>query len=105
MPTQIDDLIAQRAALDRKILELQSTAKAEAVARVRQLMDEHGLVPADLASPAKAKPGPSTKKVAAKYCDPATGTTWSGRGLKPKWLAAALSDGKSLQDFAIESRA
>ena len=41
------------------------------------------------------------KKVAAKYRDPSTGQTWTGRGLKPKWLQAALTTGKSLEDFAI----
>ena len=33
--------------------------------------------------------------------DPATGTTWSGRGLQPKWLKAALASGRKLSDFAV----
>ena len=40
------------------------------------------------------------KKVAPKYRGPG-GETWTGRGLKPKWLAAALKDGKKLEDFLI----
>ena len=43
----------------------------------------------------------SGRKVAAKYRDPETGQTWTGRGLKPKWLAAALDAGKQLADFAV----
>jgi DNA-binding protein H-NS len=39
--------------------------------------------------------------VAPKYRDPATGATWAGRGLKPRWLAAAIKSGKSLEAFAI----
>jgi DNA-binding protein H-NS len=39
--------------------------------------------------------------VAPKYRDPETGTTWAGRGLKPRWLTAAMKSGKSLEDFAI----
>lgn len=35
----------------------------------------------------------------AKYRDAASGQTWSGRGLKPKWLVEALGAGKSLADF------
>jgi DNA-binding protein H-NS len=27
--------------------------------------------------------------------------TWSGRGLQPKWLTAALKAGKSIEDFRI----
>jgi len=29
--------------------------------------------------------------------------TWAGRGLKPRWLAAALKAGKKLEDFSIEA--
>src|SRR5271165_3288331 len=40
--------------------------------------------------------------VAAKYRNPENpAETWAGRGLKPRWLAAALKSGKKLEDFAI----
>jgi DNA-binding protein H-NS len=40
--------------------------------------------------------------VAPKYRNPANpGETWAGRGLKPRWLAAALKAGKKLEDFII----
>jgi DNA-binding protein H-NS len=39
--------------------------------------------------------------VAPKYRDPETGATWAGRGLKPRWLTAAMKSGKSLEAFAI----
>ena len=41
------------------------------------------------------------KKVAAKYRDRA-GNTWAGRGAKPRWLVAAIKEGKKLEDFAVE---
>src|SRR4051812_38266431 len=44
------------------------------------------------------------KKVPAKYRDKA-GNTWAGRGAKPRWLAAAIKEGKKLEDFAIEKTA
>jgi len=41
-------------------------------------------------------------KVVAKYRDPATGQTWSGRGLRPRWLTTAVvEEGKALDDFLI----
>ena len=40
------------------------------------------------------------KKVKPKYRGP-DGETWSGRGLPPKWMAAALKGGKSKDDFLI----
>ena len=43
-------------------------------------------------------------KVAPKYRNPENpAETWAGRGLKPRWLAAALKSGKKLDDFMIGS--
>jgi DNA-binding protein H-NS len=40
--------------------------------------------------------------VAPKYRNPENSTeTWAGRGLKPRWLVAAMKGGKKLEDFAI----
>jgi DNA-binding protein H-NS len=41
-------------------------------------------------------------KIAPKYRNPNNPSeTWAGRGLKPKWLAAAMKGGKKLEHFAI----
>ncbi len=43
--------------------------------------------------------------VAPKYRNPENpAETWAGRGLKPRWLAAALKSGKKLEHFAIASQ-
>ena len=98
----IQDLLAQKAALEKQIAEAQRSARADAIAKVKALMAEYGLTAADLSGrTASAPKAESGKKVAAKYRDPASGQTWSGRGLKPKWLQAALAAGKSVSDFAI----
>lgn len=40
--------------------------------------------------------------VAPKYRNPANpAETWAGRGLKPRWLAAALKSGEKLENFRI----
>jgi hypothetical protein len=40
--------------------------------------------------------------VAPKYRNPGNpAETWAGRGLKPRWLTAAIASGKKLEDFAI----
>jgi len=41
------------------------------------------------------------RKPEAKYLDPKTGSTWSGRGKTPKWLQAALLSGKKKEKYAI----
>jgi DNA-binding protein H-NS len=101
----LSDLLAQKAALEKQIAEFQKAQRGEAVAKVRALMAEYGLTLADIGSkpaPVAAPAAPKVSaKVAPKYRNPATGDTWSGRGLKPKWLSAALADGKTLADFAL----
>ena len=40
--------------------------------------------------------------VAPKYRNPENpAETWAGRGLKPRWLAAAIKGGKKQDDFLI----
>ena len=102
MTASLADLIAQKEALDREIVRTRNAAKIEAIVQVRKLMSEHGLSPSDLIAKASGKAsGSVSKKVAAKYLDPISGATWTGRGLKPRWLVAATESGKSLQDFAL----
>jgi DNA-binding protein H-NS len=48
--------------------------------------------------------GPDGRRgsVAPKYRNPENSAeTWAGRGLKPRWLTAAMKGGKKLEDFAI----
>lgn len=98
----VSELIAQRAALEKQIVEAQREARAEAISRVRSLMSEHGLTVADLSNRSTAaKRAGAGNKVAAKYRDNATGNSWSGRGLQPKWLKAAIAQGRTLGDFVI----
>ena len=98
----LHELIAQKEALEREIDRTRQQDRTEAIAKVRALMDEYGLTAADLAAKGGPKPraGKGTK-LAAKYRDAATGETWSGRGLQPKWLRAALVAGRKLTDFAV----
>jgi DNA-binding protein H-NS len=98
----LSDLLAKKAALEKQIADVQREQRSEAIAKVKAMMAEYGLTLADIGSKAPA-PGPkkTVSKVAAKYHNPATGDSWSGRGLKPKWLTAALASGRSLSEFAI----
>lgn len=111
MTASYSDLLVQKAALERQAAELEKQLAAVrreersgVIAKIKTLMAEHGLTPADLGPVVgKARKEPNTKgrPVAAKYRDPATGSTWSGRGLKPKWLQAALASGAALDGFAV----
>ena len=100
----LKELLSQKAELEKQIESLSREQRGTAIAQVKALMSDHGLTLADLAAKSAAgvkKPSTSGSKVAAKYRDPGTGTTWSGRGLKPKWLRAAIEGGRKIEDFAI----
>jgi DNA-binding protein H-NS len=43
-------------------------------------------------------------KVKPKYRSP-TGETWAGRGVRPRWLVAAIKSGKKAESFLIDKAA
>ena len=96
---KLTELLAQKAALETQIATAQREERQAAIAQIKTLMAEHGLTLADLGTRAKTKSGGG--KVAPKYRTKATGETWSGRGLQPRGLKAALGSGKKLADFAV----
>ena len=105
MPT-LQEIIAQKEALEKQIEEAISHGRGEAIAQVKALMAEHGLKASDLggktgSAPKSAGKAKTGAKVAAKYRNGATGETWSGRGLHPRWLKAAMAGGKKIEDFAV----
>jgi len=104
--TTLQEMIAQKEALEKKIEEATSQGRNEAITQVKALMAEHGLKVSDLGGKAGSAPKSTGKaktgaKVAAKYRNTTTGETWSGRGLQPRWLKAALANGKKIEDFSV----
>ncbi len=106
----LSELLAQRAELEKQIVQTQREERESALNQIRELMGQYGLSAADLSgrSAPKAARGASAgankgtgAKVAAKYRDAQTGESWSGRGLQPRWLKAAVASGKKLGDFAL----
>jgi DNA-binding protein H-NS len=48
-----------------------------------------------------ANRGATSRRVAPKYRGP-HGETWTGRGLKPRWLNEAINEGMQPSDFLID---
>jgi DNA-binding protein H-NS len=107
--TTYQDLLAQKAALEKQTIELEKALsearraeRAGVISQIKNLMSEHQLTVADLGGkPGKAPSASAGRKVAPKYQNKATGETWTGRGLQPKWVQAALATGKKIEDFLI----
>ena len=82
------------------IFDFERRKKAETLIELKALAQSKGFSLDELLDIGKG----NKKKapVAAKYADPANpDNTWSGRGRKPKWLAAALENGASIENFSI----
>ena len=95
------ELQKQIAALQAQAHEARKTEIAGVVADIRAKMTEYNLTVEDLGLGARRAGSRAGSTVAPKYRDPATGQTWSGRGKRPKWLAAEVAAGKSLEQFLI----
>ena len=102
----LNDLLAQKAELEKQIEFLGREQRQAAIAEIKTLMADHGLTVADLAGKASAadkKAATKGSKVATKYRDPESGNAWSGRGLQPNWLKAVIESGRKLEDFAVNT--
>ena len=97
------ELLAQKAELEKQIENARKQELSDAIAQIRSLMSQYGLTVADLGGKAGSVKASSTKgsKVAPKYRNKATGETWTGRGRQPKWVEQALASGKTLEELAI----
>lgn len=96
--SQLKELLAQVESLQSQIAEVRTRETEQAIKTARDLISEYQLKSEDIFPGGKRKSSnlPSRTKVPAKYSDPATGKTWSGRGMAPKWLR-----GKNKDDYLI----
>lgn len=90
--------IKVKAAIEAKKQTEKSTIKKQ----VQALIKESGFDMDEIVgkAPSKSLKG---RKVAPKYRNPKNPEeTWTGRGRQPKWLAAELERGRSLNSFLIK---
>lgn len=92
-----EQIMGLKAQIDAAAAEKQTAARTDAMATILRLSQLHGFSVGDIqkaiqphGTKAKAT-GTKTKKptvtpVAAKYRDPVSGATWSGRGVPPLWI-------------------
>lgn len=97
---------AQIAKLEREAEELRRQELKNIIAQVRQAIADYGLTAADLGFAGRGrKAGPKAAAQrgtgVAKYRDPKTGQTWTGRGRPPAWIAEA----KNRDAFLIDAGA
>ena len=111
----LEEMVKLRSEIDEQVTKRAASELAELTSRMEQLKGIVGTdqaaapraASAKVAKPAarkktKGKRGPKKGvKVAPKYVDKATGNSWSGRGITPRWLSEYEAKGGSREDLAV----
>lgn len=88
MDKTLEELMAQKAALEKQIEEVIKQKRQEAIAQAKKLVEDFQIRPEELfrnlggAGTTKR----SRAKASAKYRDPVSGKTWTGQGRAPRWF-------------------
>src|SRR5262245_42547614 len=89
--------------LELKVKKAKLTVHERSRSEVRQKLEAIAANAGFKLSDLFAGRGGKGRKVAAKYANPDNpGETWSGRGRKPRWLAARLKAGDRIDKFLIK---
>ncbi|GAO73476.1 histone [Comamonas thiooxydans] len=88
-------LKAELAQLDKQIAQARASEETDALIQVRELVQSFGFTVHQVFP----LPQPAKKEPVARYYDPDTGQSWSGRGKPPRWI-----DGKDRSLFEIDRR-
>ncbi|WP_337193866.1 H-NS histone family protein [Delftia sp. CH05] len=89
----LKELLAAKAALDAEIAVARKSESTEALRRVHQLVNEFGFTSQHVFPLVGLK---AKNKGEAKYRNPETDATWTGRGKPPAWILD-----KNRDDFLI----
>jgi len=94
-----EELQAKAAEILAQAEQVKSEEKAQSIAMAKTMISAYGITAKDLGldKMVKTKTGPKPgNKIAAKYRDPQSGATWSGRGKTPRWI-----NGSDRSQYAI----
>ena len=98
------ELSELRDSVDAAMIEAKSSEKKSLRAKMEALAGEFGLTIDEVLGSKRGNGRGSTKgsTVAVKYRNPKDETqTWSGRGRRPLWLAAAAKKGQNIETFLV----
>jgi DNA-binding protein H-NS len=92
------ELKAQMAELEAQAVAARAAEFQEVLADIRAKVVDYGFTEQDIFGRGRGRPRKVTESSApARYRDPKTGATWSGRGRAPNWI----KDAKNRERFLI----
>ncbi|MDE2149915.1 MAG: H-NS histone family protein [Gammaproteobacteria bacterium] len=96
------DILKQIDTLKSKAEEQRRKELQKIVDAINEQIAEFGLRPNDLKFPGHRRGGRRSGSGKAKYRNPTTGKTWTGRGRAPHWITEAEAAGTSRDRFLIK---
>jgi len=90
-------LTAQLEKLHKEMALAREKEIAQTIAEIKEKIAEYDITAEELGFVTR-RAAPRNKALPARYMNPKTGQTWSGRGRTPGWLV-----GKNRERFLIES--
>jgi DNA-binding protein H-NS len=98
----LKELLDHEVRLSKAIVAARRNDITNARKKVAAMAESLGYKMEELAGPARSGKRGNGGKVAVKFRNKDNPEeTWTGRGRQPKWLAARLSKGAKLADFAV----
>lgn len=94
----LKDLKDLHARVAKAISSFEDRKKQEAISALEEKARAMGFSLSELVS---AAPVRKRRPAQAKYRNPDSGETWTGRGRKPRWFEAALKAGRKPEDLLI----
>jgi DNA-binding protein H-NS len=91
----IESLMALRKRIDQRLMECRADIEKQLARLDRSIGGE------TIGLPRRRERSLRGRKVPPKYRGP-SGDTWAGRGARPRWLVAAIKEGKKLDEFLID---
>lgn len=89
-------LTAQLEKLHQEVAVAREKEVAQAIAEIKEKIAEYEITAEELGFTERSTSAARKKALPARYRNPKTGETWSGRGRAPGWLA-----GKNRERFLI----
>lgn len=91
--------------LQRKMRTLHTRQRRPVINSIIKSMQEYGITPDEIteAFERRQKRATTTSSTPARYKNPETGDTWTGRGRPPRWIVEAEAKGKKRASFLIKA--
>ena len=102
---ELDEAQKRVTELQKEDEEYDAKRKDELRGEIEKMVEAEGYTLADLfgsnSSKGRTKGSKPRSRGEAKYRDPESGKTWTGKGRQPAWVRAHVETGGKVEDFAI----